>query len=97
MSITATIARRLQGWRGDARLYRLSEPVRDPDWDDSMPAVDHVFVSAVSAPEWNILETYIFPASPEGEPISFSEMRGSYQGGLDHTEALLGAGWAVVE
>ncbi len=42
-------------------------------------------------------ETYIFPATPEGEFINMEELDGSYRGGIDHYKALVGAGYSLEE
>jgi hypothetical protein len=101
---TATLIRKLDGFRGDARLYKLSEPVAF-GYDDA-GATDHVVVSAVqsvlptpSAVFFRDLdsgpETYVFPATADGEVLSWGELEGSYRGGTDHERALRGAGYEV--
>lgn len=94
MTITATMVDPNPGgdgvFRGDARLYRLSEPV--PCGWDNEGSTDHVIVSAVVAP-YSGPETYIFPASADGKVMDWIEMDGSFQGGLDHAAAIAGAGW----
>jgi hypothetical protein len=87
---TATLVRKLSGWAGDARLYKLNPPMAT----ESGASTDHVIVSAanviVSGPE-----TYVFAAGPDGKVTSWSEMRGSFRGALDHGAALRGAGYDV--
>lgn len=85
MTKTATKIKNLNGWEGDARLYRLSEP---------LDGHEYVIVSAVVA-MFSGPETYIFPADPEGEVTGWGELEGSFRGGLDHVEALEGAGYVV--
>lgn len=85
MAKTAKFLHRIQGWTGDARLYRLSEP---------LDGREYVIVSAVVAP-FSGPETFIFPATVNGEAIDMIEMEGSFKGGLDHTRALRGAGYAI--
>lgn len=87
---TATGIKWLKGWKGKARLYRLSVPMIDDDGDSH----EWVIVSAVIAP-FSEAETYIFPATPEGKPVCFSELPGSFRGGLDHETALNLAGYEV--
>jgi hypothetical protein len=81
----ATKVKEISGWTGDAALYRLDEPHE---------GADHVIVSAtvamLSGPE-----TYIFPASAEGEVTDWGELEGSFRGGLDHAEALRRAGYQL--
>jgi hypothetical protein len=92
MAITATFVRgELDGWRGDARLYRLSKPVRYEDG-----RTDHVVVSAVNV-AFSGPETYIFPAKPDGTAIDFGSMKGSFRGDLNHRRAIKNAGWTLVE
>lgn len=89
---TATYVRLLPMWRGDAALYRLSEPMRY----GKSAVCDHVIVSAVVA--YGEPETYIFPASAESknDPVSWGELDGSIRGVLSHAEALAGAGYEIV-
>ena len=99
---TATLVKELKGWKGDARLYRLSEPVRGPgEWgkDGTGPERDYnlVVVSAVVPYFGGGPETFIFPAlNEDGEMANMLELEGSFQGGLDHERALLNAGYEVV-
>ncbi len=90
MTITATLVRQLDGWNGDARLYKLSAPVQP--YADVGPT-DHVIVSASDVP-FSGPETFIFPADAEGNVINWGEMPGSFRGSLDHAEAIRQAGWA---
>ena len=78
----ATFVKKAKGFRGDARVYRLSEPLEGHSL---------VIVSAVTVP----LETYIFPANYDGSPIDFGELPGSVQGTLQHSDALAAAGYVV--
>ncbi|MBT2587920.1 hypothetical protein [Arthrobacter sp. ISL-95] len=78
------IHKRLGDFRGDARLYKLSEP---------LDSHDHVVVSGINN-EWGA-ETYIFGADESGEVASWGELSGSFRGYVDHAEALRGAGYEV--
>lgn len=96
---TAKLIRKLDGsWSGDARLFELSQPIEyDKPWNETEPPAKKtcfVIVSATIAP-FSGSETYIFPATKEGEVISWGELDGSYRGGLSHEEALMGAGYKV--
>lgn len=94
---TATEIRRLDGWRGDARLYRLDPPMvedRSRQGEDSRTH-HHVIVSAVVA-YYTGPETYIFPAMSDGSPVDFGELDGSMRGTLDHAEALRNAGYEAI-
>lgn len=94
---TATFIKQMEGFRGDARFYKLSEPA-SVGWD-AEKTTDYVIVSAVVVAGFfdgdGGPETYIFPADGEGRITSWSEMEGSFQGGLDHTRALAGLGYIV--
>lgn len=83
-------------WTGDARQYRLSAPARFGWREDDSGVTEHVIVSATHA-MYTGPETYIFPADAEGNLLEWSEMEGSYRGGLDHAEALRRAGYVVLE
>lgn len=87
---TATLVQKLNGWQGDARHYKLSEPIKDYDGNQH----SNVIVSAVVAP-YTGPETYIFPATEAGVPVNHGELDGSFRGGLDHAEALRRAGYEV--
>lgn len=90
MAKTATFLRRPDDFKGDARLYILSEPTA---YDHNQES-DYVIVSAVIA-LMSGPETYIFPANEEGEVIDWGELEGSFRGGLDHEKALTSAGYEV--
>lgn len=67
----------------DQRVYRLSEPIT---YDNG--CTSHVVVSAVTVV--GRPETFIFPSDPEGNVLDWGELEGSFQGGLDHEEAING-------
>ena len=92
---TAVYLRGLDGWRGDARLYKLVPAHVVVDHDDvTVETIEFVVVSAVDP--YSDPETYIFPCDEDGKVLSFQEMEGSFRGGLDHTEALRGLGYEPV-
>jgi len=98
---TAKFVRQIEGFRGDARLYCLSESVEYGEWDKEKEeridkTTSYVVVSAVVAP-FPGPETYIFPASEDGGVLNWSELEGSFRGGLDHVKALGRAGFGVEE
>jgi hypothetical protein len=99
MNATATFVRQVDGWRGDARLYRLSEPIVYNEGDDDEGVTSYVIVSAVDFPSLfgQVTETYIFPANEDGTTINFGELDGSFKDGCDHELALEGAGYAIAE
>lgn len=83
---TATLVKSgLPSFTGDARLYRLSEPL-----DGNEYVVVSATVAMFSGPE-----TYIFAADETGKVTGWSELSGSFRGDLDHQAALQGAGYEV--
>lgn len=97
MTKTATFLRKLDDFKGDARLYQLSELVGyDLDWETEEYAAqtNHVIVSAVIA-LYSGPETYIFPANEEGKVLDWGELDGSFRGSLDHEQALRDAGYEI--
>lgn len=88
----ATFVKQMEGFTGDARLYKLSEAA--PVDGDEQGTTDYVVVSATVA-RYGGPETYIFPADEAGDVTSWLEMEGSFRGGLDHARALAGLGFVV--
>jgi hypothetical protein len=80
----ATLVKTLDGFNGDARLYRVDPPLEGNEF---------VVVSAVFA--YSGPETYIFPSDADGEVVSWSELEGSFNDGIGHKEALNNAGYVV--
>jgi hypothetical protein len=97
MSGKATFIRQIEGWQGDARLYKVDPPISYSTWEEH-EHVDHqteyVIVSAVNA-LFSGPETYIFPASLEGKMLSWSELDGSQRGTLCHECVLEDAGYTI--
>ena len=96
---TATFIKYIEGWRGDARLYELSEPVEYGDclWDEdaALTATNYVIVSAVVFSMFAGPETFIFPAREDGTAIDMIELRGSMRGNVSHEKVLERAGYTV--
>jgi len=108
---TAKFIKKLEGWHGDARLYRLSEAVHA----GAIGYTQYVIVSAVDLrtrfdgelehayrvlpflSTREALETYIFPADKYGDVLEWSELEGSFRGGLNHEAALKGMGFSLVD
>lgn len=87
--IAVPVKRRVRNMQGDARLYRLNEP---------LDGHTYVVVSAIDErPAFRIHETYIFGADHAGNIKSWGELEGSYKGGTDHEEALRRAGYEVAK
>lgn len=89
---TATYIKTLDGWRGEARLYKVDPPMAY-GWGDDEGTTEYVVVSAVVVPYIGGAETYIFPAREDGSVIEYGEMEGSFRGALDHEQALENAGY----
>jgi hypothetical protein len=77
---------RVTKMRGDARHYRTDPP---------LDGHEYVIVSAVVVEYGYGPETYIFPATATGTVADWGELSGSYRGGMDHAEALRGAGYVI--
>lgn len=89
---TATLIKKLGGFRGNAALYLLSEPAPDVY---GVPT-SYVIVSAINyAYDTGQPETFIFPADEDGLVRSYLEIDGSITGVCDHARALANAGYAI--
>lgn len=96
MTKTATYIKTLDGFKGEARLYAVAPPIEERNWDDEVEAThDYVIVSGVYA-MFSGPETYIFPADAEGNITSWLQLDGSFQGEIDHEQALSNAGYTVL-
>jgi hypothetical protein len=89
----ATFIKVLDGYTGIARLFKCDPPINGASWNGT-PKFDFVVVSAAVTPDHGP-ETYIFGADKDGEILDWSELDGSFVGGLDHERALKGAGYEV--
>lgn len=89
---TATLVKEIEGWSGDARLYELSEPIGAGDGESTRYVIVSAIVMPLTGPE-----TYIFPADKDGEVKHFTELGGSYRGGVSHETALKDAGFSIRE
>lgn len=72
----------------DSKLYRLE--------GDGAPRYVVVSAAVVESGLGGGPETYIFPADAAGNIVSWSHLKGSFRGGLDHTRALRGHGCTEV-
>lgn len=86
----AQYVRHLNGFVGEARLYKLSEPLEAYGTDEVFTYVIVSGVVAYSGPE-----TYIFPSNEEGKITDWGELHGSFRGEIDHVQALENAGYTV--
>lgn len=103
--IATLIESNLSGYKGDARLYKLSRPIAYQHYEDYKDAsgelqfrieactTDFVIVSAIVDVSLDIRETYIFPASSAGIVLDWAELPGSVRGIVDHSTAIEEAGW----
>jgi hypothetical protein len=96
----ATLVKKLDDWRGDARLYKLSEPVEyevynEDDDEGVIEKTDFLVVSAAVAIDNGDLETFIFPADDDGRAMSMMHLPGSIVGVLNHQLALLQLGYVA--
>ena len=81
----ATEVKQLDDWAFDARLYHLSQPYKGHDY---------VIASSVIA-MFTGPETYLFAAHEDGEPKGFSELPGSYRGGMCHERLFENIGYKI--
>lgn len=74
-------------------VYKVEPPMPVEDGKTAR----YVVASAVMAwtPDGDQPECYLFPSDKDGEVTDWLELPGSYRGGLDHAEALRGAGYTV--
>ena len=99
---TATFIKTLsKNFQGNARLYKLSEPLAQDRWwneseSEDTPSYNYVVVSAANVP-YSGPETYIFGATKDGDVLDWGELPGSFRGSRDHQAALVGAGYTVFE
>lgn len=96
MNGIATRIKELDGFAGDAALYRLAPPVIEVGSDNVIETREYVVVSAANV-AYSGPETYIFAATPDGEIIDWCEMSGSERGTLCHAEVLSNAGYRIAE
>jgi hypothetical protein len=93
---TATFIKKLDDFRGDARLYKLSDPmVYESYYDDEKnKSYDYVVVSSANVP-FSGPETYIFGADKKGEVVDWMDLPGSRRGSYSHEDVLEAAGYKV--
>lgn len=87
---TAEFVKDLDSFRGEAKLYKLSEPI-DYGWDhgsdDMRGKTEYVAVSGIC---YHGSETYIFPTDENGVVLDLGELDGSFRGSIDHQKAIDG-------
>lgn len=87
--MTATFIKDLGSSAGGAhqKLYKLDPPLPIPADEYPENSAAYIVVSAAYA-MFSGPETYIFASDENGNITSFSELEGSYRGGLDHQQAI---------
>ena len=88
----------LEGFQGAVNLYKLDKTLEySEEWDDEVFSYDYIVISGVKMRSdlmaglaGNGQETFIFPANEDGEVINWAELPGSFQGHVNHEEALEG-------
>lgn len=86
----------LDGFAGEANLYKLDKTIVISDYDDTETKFEYVIVSKVEIPfpvekvdfDIETKETYIFPASEDGDVINWTELPGSLKGDISHDYVL---------
>lgn len=73
-----------EDYNGEAHLIELPGSVDVLDWDGNVKVtVSHIVVSATHVPVVGGIETYAFPAEPDGDVVDWGELPGSAKGTLD--------------
>ena len=93
MNKIATLVKPLDGYKGKAALYKLSEPLASSWGLEQDKKYEHVVVSSVVT--YSGPETLIFGADESGDVYSFLELHGSSRGHMDHEQALRDAGYEI--
>ena len=88
-------------FRGDAKLYKLSSPVRYRDTSGETPRkrqTKFVILSSVElALDHGGAETFIFPADAKGKIQSWQELEGSARFKASHKAVLDLVGFALIK
>lgn len=95
-TITKT-AQFIKDLNGTQKLYRLNPPLSDMQWDDGKKiekAYEYVVVSATHV-AFSGPKTYILGSEKDGKILCWTELPGSFQGGIDHEMALENAGYTI--
>lgn len=82
MKLAYLIRDKLPGYTGYAHLYRMVPPLEDYEH------TPHEYVVISSTISYTGPETYIFPASSEGEITDYAALPGSRKGTLNHLDVL---------
>lgn len=88
---TATLIKdELEGFSGYASLYAVEPSLGDDEGEEYEYVVVSATISMLGP------ETYIFGADKDGFIQGWNELPGSFEGGLDHYQALHDAGYEYV-
>ena len=79
----------LRPGKGVAGIYRMSPTVKD--WDGN----EHLVVCVSAVMVHGEPETYLFPATEDGNITDWGELPGSRKGTLLHEDTLLDMGYAI--
>lgn len=90
MKKTAKFIAQLDGWRGNAALYKVTPAMKYKNSKTS-----YVIASAASV-LFSGEETYLFPATKNGDIKDWGELDGGYKGSLCHKTAFKNAGYKIV-
>lgn len=88
----ATFVKEADGFKEYAELFRLERLKKE-----NGVTFGFIVVSPIKkAFDTQRPETYIFPADPNGEVLSWEELKGSFQGAMDISKALRDGGYEEV-
>lgn len=91
METAKLIKENLEGFTGQASLYKLSKKVKY----DNNKETSYVICSSTIA-MFTGMETYIFPANKSGEILDYGELEGSQRGTSSHETVLEDAGYKLI-
>ncbi len=92
MKTVKLVKANLDGFKGQAALYKLSEKIKY----DGNKTTSYVICSSVVA-MFTGMETYIFPADKSGNVLDWCELEGSQRGIYSHEIVLKAAGYKLLK
>lgn len=90
MKTATLIKENLEGFAGEASLYKVNPPMED--WEENMHK--YVICSTVYS-MCTGLETCIFPANKKGKIVSFEDLEGSERGTSSHKKVFKNVGYKL--
>ena len=96
MKTAKLVKENLEGFKGQASLYKLSEKAKYDDDKTTNKTTSYVICSSVVA-MFTGMETYIFPANKSGEVLDWGELDGSQRGTSSHEVVLKNAGYKLIK